>query len=352
MNVSATHMPHTALTRALLAVVALAGAFLIALPLSTGLPGKSQASADLMSAFRPAMSDQALAQGAGDLQTMAAMSGDIQNGLMPAVATQLHLTGPQLTQYLATHYPAVAKLVASSPAIQQYFSSLHTTMAAQQANFQQADQIPTGFLPPTAMTWLFIGPGAILLVIGIVGVSRPRWGRALLAAAGVLGLVVVIGLLATSMYAKTSAADTMNTAFQPVFATQNVQQGQGYVATVQAAGTEMSQKLIPDLAAAFRMTPGQFDALLTAKYPQFASGVTALPAIVSRMDAATSNIASNVDNYNQTASIPWTPGSLVTMFWLMVGPAAAVFVISTGALLTSWRRPTSFITPQPHPLAH
>lgn len=351
MTASATPVPHRTLTRAVLAVVALAGAFLIALPLATGLPGKSQASANLMNAFRPAMTNQALAQSAADMQTVAAMSAALQNGLMPAVAAQLNMSGSQLTQYLAANYPNVATLVVSGPQIQQYFTSLRATMAAQQGNFQQADQIPTGFLPPTSMVWLFVIPGSILLVIGVIGVARPRWGRILIAAAGVVGIVLVVGLLATSMYAKASAADTMNTAFQPVFTTQSVQQGQSYAATVQAAGTEVTSKLIPALTSAFHLTPAQLDALMSSTYPQFVSGVTALPGIVSRMEAATSIIAANAGNYTQTASIPWTPGSMVTMFWMLVGPAAAVILASAGALLAGWR-PASLFTSRAHPLPH
>ena len=55
------------------------------------------------------------------------------------------------------------------------------------------------------------------------------------------------------------------------------------------------------------------------------------------MDAATSLIEGNVDNYNQSASIPWAPGSMVTMVWLMMVPALLAIAFAAGGLLFAGR---------------
>src|ERR1700674_2925975 len=93
--------------RIALGAMVVIGAFLIVLPLATDLPGKSAASGSMMAAFRPQMSNVALAQGIADQQTMAAMGQQMNTAMLPALATQLHMTPDQLSAYLAANYPAV-----------------------------------------------------------------------------------------------------------------------------------------------------------------------------------------------------------------------------------------------------
>jgi hypothetical protein len=339
--------------RVALLTVAVVGAFLIILPLATGLPGKSAASGTMMAAFRPQMSTPALAQGSADEQTMSAMAQQLNAGMIPALAAQMHMTPQQLSAYLASNYPAVAKGMAEFGSILPFFASTQSTMAAQQQNFRQADQIPTGFLAPTTMSVLFIIPGALLLILGLLGLARPRYARRLLAAGGAVGLIMAIGLLAVSMYGKASAADTMTSAFKPIFATQSVQQARADVTTVQAMSTEFTQKALPGLATALHLTPAQLTGMMTQDFPAVAAGVTQMPAIVQRMETATGLIEANVDNFNQSASIPWSPGSMVTMFWFMMVPA----LLAVGFGLTAFgftRRHGALMLPtqRPHGAVH
>jgi hypothetical protein len=327
-------------TRFALGAVAVIGAFLIVIPLATGLPGKSAASGNMMSAFRPQMSDAALAQGTADQQTMAAMGQQLQTAMIPTLATQLKMTPAQLSEYLGTNFPAVGKGMADFAVIQGFFGGVQATMQAQQANFQQADAIPTGYLPPTTMTPLFIIPGAALVLIGAFGLVRPRFTRPLLAAGSVVGLLMAVGLLSVSMAGKASAADNMTTAFQPVFATQNVQQARTYTNEVQAMAVEFTQKALPGLATALQVTPAQLSATLATGFPAVANGVAQLPAIVQRMDTATGLIEANVDNYNQSASIPWSPGSMYTMFWFMMAPALLAVAVGAGGFAWTVRHGT------------
>jgi hypothetical protein len=335
---------------ALVAMVVI-GAFLIVLPLATRLPSKSAATGDMMTAFRPQMTDAALAQGAADGQTMAAMGQQLNTGMIPALAQQMKMTPDQMSAYLGTNFPAVGKGMAEFNTILPFFGNLQATMQAQQANYQQADQIPTGFLPPTSMTWLFVLPGAAFVLLGLFGLARPRLGRAMIAGAGVVGIVLVVGLLAVSMYGKASSADTMTTAFSPVFATQNVQQARADTNTVEAMSAQFTQQALPGLATALHMTPTQMSAMLTQQFPAVATGVAQLPQIVQRMETATSLIEGNVDNYNQSAAIPWSPGSMVAMFWLMMAPAVLAVVLAAGALLATAGHPTVRHAAVPRPRA-
>ena len=329
-----------AVQRIALGAMVVIGAFLIVLPLATNLPAKSAATGNMMTAFRPQMTTAALTQGSSDMQTMAAMGQQLNSAMLPALAQQMHMTPDQLSAYLATNYPAVGKGLAQFGSILPNFGNLQATMQAQQSNFQQADQIPTGFLAPTSMTWLFVLPGAALLLLGLFGLVRPRVARPMAAAAGAVGLIIVTGLLTVSMSGKASSADQLTTAFKPVFATQSVQQARADTNTVQAMATEFTQKALPGLITALHMTPTQMTAMMTQQFPAVATGVSQLPQIVQRMETATSVIEGNVDNFNQSASIPWSPGSMVTMFWFMMASALLAIVLAAGALLAPAGRGT------------
>jgi hypothetical protein len=334
----ASERSHATIRRAASAIVALVGAFLIVFPLATSLPGKSSATGDMMTAFRPAMSTQALAVAQDDQATMAAMGQQLTSQVLPALAAQMRMTPAQLSAYLASNFPSVGQGLARFDTILAHFGDLQTTMRAQQSNYRQADQIPTGFLPPTSMTWLFVVPGAVLLVLGGLGVYRPRWSGRLLAAGSAVGLGLVVGLLSVSMYAKASAADSMTAAFKPVFAAQSVQQTRADTDTVTAMSTQLAQQALPALATALGETPTQLEVTLAQRFPVVASGLAQMPQIVQRMQAATGLIEADVANYDQSASIPWSPGSMVTMFWLMMVPALLALVAGLGALaLTAGR---------------
>jgi hypothetical protein len=334
------------LTRTALAAVVAIGAFLIVLPLATSLPGKSEASGAMMSAFRPQMTDAALAQGRADQQTIAAMASQLDSSMIPALARQLRMTPAQLSAYLATNFPATGRGLAATPSMLPFFANLQNTMQAQQANFQQADQIPTGFLPPTSMTPLFVIPGSLLVVAGLFGFYRPARVRSAFAAASVVALLTVVGLLSVSMYSKASAADDMTTAFQPVFAAQSVQQARAYTDTAQAMSDEFTTATLPGIASTLHMTPAQLGGMMTQDFPAVATGVAQLPQIVQRMQTATTLIEGNVDNYHQSASIPWSPGSMVTMFWFMMLPALLALGVAFGGLAATSRRPATLVPAQ------
>ena len=340
-----------AVQRIALGAMVVIGAFLIVFPLATNLPGKSSATGDMMTAFRPQMTTTALAQGVTDGQVMAAMGQQMNTEMLPALAGQLHMTPAQLSAYLATNYPAVGKGLAEFGTILPFFGNLNATMQAQQSNFQQADQIPTSYMPPTSMSWLFIVPGGALLLLGLLGLALPRSGRRFIAASGAVGLIVVIGLFSVSMYGKATAADQMTTAFAPVFSATNVQQARADTATVTAMATQFTQQTLPGVAAALHMTPAQMNVFVAQKFPAVAAGMTQLPQIVQRMQTATALIEQNANNYAQSASIPWSPGSMISMFWFMMISALLAIVFAAGALLVTVGRGTVARVPLHRPTA-
>lgn len=342
------------LVTAVLAVVFIVGAAFVVFPLATSMPGKADSTATMMTAFRPAMTDQALAQGRSDLTSMQGMATELQSTTIPALAAQLKMTPAQLTAYLGQNFPAVAKGLTAMGTALPGFAATQSIMEAQQGNFEQADAIPMGGVSPSTVPYLFILPGILLMLVAIVGFLRSRLGRAMLAAATAVGVVMVIGLLSVSMSSKAGAADDMITAFKPVFATQAVTQARASADTFKAMGDELTTKAMPALAAALNVPPAQFQQALAATSPKVAAGLTALPAALTRMDASVSLVENQAANYREAASIPWDPGSMTFVFWAMMAPALGIVLVGgiTLLLITGRRRSVLGAAPRGRPLFH
>jgi hypothetical protein len=74
---------------------------------------------------------------------------------------------------------------------------------------------------------------------------------------------------------------------------------------------------------------------------------------VQRLETATGLIESNVDNFNQSASIPWSPGSMVAMFWFMMIPALLVVGLGVTAFGFTRRHGALLLpTPRSHGAVH
>ena len=326
-----------ALDRLLPAVVALIGVFLFAFPLAINLFGKTSSTRDLMDAMRPQMSDTALAQNSTDLATVSAMATQLQTQMLPALATQLHMTQDQLNAFLGQNLPATAQGMSALPATMDNMTSMASLMKAQQANYQQADRIPLTSVPPTTMPWLFMIPGAVLAFAGGLALLRPRYVRAALATGGIVGLALVGGLLAASLAPKAQAADDMIGAFKPVFATPAVQQLRTETNTMAAMTQEFTTTGMTQFSAALHITPAQLQQMMVSTYPAVASGVAQMPGILQRMQTTTALVESQAGNYGQAAAIPWENSSMMTLFWFMMVPAIGLVILAAAGLLTEQR---------------
>jgi hypothetical protein len=152
-----------------LVLIILAGAFWVATALVLNYPTKTQAVDHLTNSFRPAFTDAALAQSAADLRTSSTFADDFRMKAAPALAQRLHVTPEQFLTAVDRQYPAVGAGLTQLPQILGYFNSVHGTMADQQTNFHQVDAIPTKNLPNTTVTWLFLVPGILAIVLGVAG---------------------------------------------------------------------------------------------------------------------------------------------------------------------------------------
>ncbi len=150
-----------------------------------------------------------------------------------------------LNVFMGTNFPAVAAGVGALPEIVPQFTGVVGLLAEQQSNFESADAIPTGSLPASTVPWiiLLIGIGAIVVGILMLGNTKQAW----LIAVG-FGVLVVVFNLALSFLPKSSAADDMNSALNPVYTEELVAGSAQALGVVSAMGSEMQGEMLPALA--------------------------------------------------------------------------------------------------------
>ncbi|MGW1988767.1 hypothetical protein [Embleya sp. NPDC001921] len=322
-----------------LVLIALLGAALIIFPLAAGLPKKTQAVDDLTNDFRPAFTPAAIAQSRTDLVTMNEMLAQLQAETLPGLASQAGITTPALINLMGVTAPEVGKGLKELPTIMPRFNKLAGTMEAQAGNFRQADDIPTAHAPNTAVTYLYLIPGIVLLVVGAGGLlfsfvgTRVVLSTVCLALAAVVGLGMVIGVFATGVIGKTKASEKMFTAFRPTFTDAGYQQAHNDLDTLGKMAVGMKTKSIPSMAALLRKPVPQFTAELATQYPKVGKGLVETDRILAKFDALVENIGANIDTFENADSIPDKDTEVSVMPWLLFGPGLAVFLLAGSAMV-------------------
>ena len=239
-------------------LVIVVGAFWLVGAFALDYPTKTQAVDDLTGSLRPLFTDSGLAQVQADVATATDFASDFQTQAVPALAQRLGVAPDELVTTVATNYPAVGAGLQQLPEILRYFDGVQRTMAAQQANFAQADAIPTQDLPNTTVHWLFVALGVSAIALGTVGLATR--GRVLPSVTAGLGVAVVATTLLLSVPAKTTAVDDLTAAFRPVFSEQGAAQARGYLGTLEAMQQQLTTEALPGVAAMLRITPEELGA--------------------------------------------------------------------------------------------
>ncbi len=138
------------------------GALLLTVPFALSLPTKA-ANADQMNAnLKPVYTQALITQAGGALTTMGTMGTEMSGTMMPALASQLGMTGDQLQTFLGDNFPATAAALQNMPASMERFHGLVGTFDANLANYEPLK--PVSFAP---IIWTVIVGGALMFVVGI-----------------------------------------------------------------------------------------------------------------------------------------------------------------------------------------
>ncbi|WP_436789528.1 hypothetical protein [Yinghuangia sp. YIM S10712] len=327
-----------------LALVLLLGVGLIVFPLADGLPEKTQGVDNVQDTFRDAMSEEGIKTSRDDLVTMELMLQQLQAETLPDLAAARGVSPDQLKLLLGARFPSVGKGLSEVGTIMPRFEETVGVMEQQGSNFREADEIPTAHVPNTAVTYLFLVPGILLVVVGGVGLFFSIRGRRsaiptiALATAAAIGAVLVVGTFATDQIGKTKAAEKMFDAFRPTFTEERYQQMRADMNTLEAFATQMQGETIPFLATAAGVSTEQYTAKLSADYPAVGKGLPQTQRILARFDGLIEDIGSNVESFKHADSIPSADTPVSQVPWYLLIPGIGLIVVAGAALLAPGRR--------------
>ena len=289
-------------------LVMLIGAGLIALTLISNLFAVGPAFENLITAFRPALTQTAIDTARGDIAGLSAVQAEFTTKLVPALSQQLKMTPTQFNGFVSQKFPAVAAGMNALPTVVPTFKGLINTLDKQRPLFASADAIPTKSLPATTVPWALFGAGLIIFLIGLLMLRKPKAGGA---TAVVVGLLLVVAPIALSLPTKASNADQLNANLKPVYTQALVTNATGALATIGAMGNEMQTKMLPALATQLKMTPQALQTFLGNNFPATAKALQTMPASMGRFNGLVKMFDKNLSNYNTLkpvglAKIIWT----------------------------------------------
>ncbi len=275
-------------------LVMLVGAGLVATTLITNLFAVGPAFENLITDFRPALTQQSIDTARADIAGMAAVPTEFSTKLAPALSQQLKMTPEQFSGFVSQQFPAVAAGLGALPTAVPTFDGLINTLDQQRPLFESADAIPTTSLPATTVPWALLGAGILLFLIGLAMLRSPKAGGA---AALVVGLLLLVAPMVLSLPGKAADADQLNANLKPIYTQALVDNAKGGLGTIGAMGTEMQTKMLPALGTQLKMSPEQLQAFLGSNFPATANALQTMPASMERFNGLVKVFDENLGNY-------------------------------------------------------
>lgn len=275
-------------------LVMLVGAGLVATTLISNLFAVGPAFENLITDFRPALTQSSIDTAHKDIAGLSAVQQEFSTKLAPALSQQLKMTPEQFNGFVSAKFPAVAAGMGALPTAVPTFNGLINTLDKQRPLFASADAIPTDSLPATTVPWGMLGAGILVFLIGLAMLRSPKAGGA---AALVVGLLLVVLSLALSLPGKAADADQLNANLKPVYTQALVKNASGALGTIGAMGTEMKTTMLPALATQLKMSPEQLQTFLGANFPATAQALQTMPASMERFNGLVKVFDNNLSNY-------------------------------------------------------
>jgi hypothetical protein len=309
--------------RRLLGVVAtvLGAGLLIGMVAMGSLP-RAVRGQDVIDAARPEAHGDGLRALRNDADVVTETTAQTFDVAFPALASALGMSDAQFQRLLETRYPTVAAAVANRAQLLRAIDGVATNLEAHEDDFDAADSLPTSWLPLWAIP-LGLGLAAVGLVAG--GVALLRSSRRLgTVVTGVVAAHLVVLPLVTRMPQKSAQAEDLLGSLKVAEA--DIARTRNQFDTVQAAVDEISERLLPDAAAALGVDPAD----LVAELQRTVFGGEDTTA---RLAPALANIDGDVrfreqfgDDIRDVRQLP-----LSAMAWSLVGLGSLLVVLAVGA---------------------
>jgi hypothetical protein len=314
------------LSKVAAALIMLVGAGLVAMTLISNLFAVGPAFENLISDFRPALTQTSIDTARNDIAGLSAVQTEFSTKLAPALSQQLKMTPEQFNGFVSQKFPAVAAGMGALPTAVPTFNGLINTLDKQRPLFASADAIPTESLPATTVPWALLGAGILVFLVGLATLRSPKAGGA---TAVVVGLLLVVLPVALSLPGKAGDADQLNANLKPVYTKALVTNATGALGTIGAMGKEMQTSMLPALAVQLKMSPTELQTFLGTNFPATAKALQTMPASMERFNGLVKVFDKNLANYDTLK-----PVGLARLIFLMMLAGGLVAVLGAVAIVT------------------
>jgi hypothetical protein len=320
--------------RRVVAVLAiLVGIGLIAEPFALKLFPRAAAGQRVTDRFRPAMSRPGLDALQANFATVGAFTKELTDGAVPYFARRLHMAQAQFNSYVRSSFPAVATGIKEIPAAAAFVGPVIPKLVAAHDEFVSVDALPGLGLPITAIPWLLIGLGAVLVGIAALALARPAAGVLAPAALLVIGLGMVVVPFAFSLPSKADDAANIATLGRVALSQQAATKALAATKVIDATVTQTRDKMLPALARRLRLPVTSFDAIVQRSFPAVERGLRQWPSIRPGAYHLTQIQGASVADNRQMNDTPFR-----ALPWLIVVPGVLLALLA-GAALAGERKP-------------
>lgn len=175
------------------------------------------------------------------------------------------------------------------------------------------------------------GHGASAARIGAIAAVR-RAGGAIVVVAGI---VVLVALVSTRMFARAPLLADLNDDLRPVMTDQSIATLRADLDGLEAATAEFAGTVVPTVAGALGQTPAELNVFLGENFPAVVAGVEALPATVEQFRGLVDLLDAEQGRFASLDSIPADGVTPETVPWAIL--AVGLLMVGFGGWLATRR---------------
>jgi len=146
-----------------------------------------------------------------------------------------------------------------------------------------------------------------------------------------IGSSFVVATFATRLFTVAPAFERMTTSFRPQMKTESIQALRRDLAGLTAVQKEFTQKAVPALATALKLTPAQLNGMLQKQFPAVAAGMAAVPQIGTQFGSVLATLQNEQARFAKADAIPTSSRPATTVPWLLL--VAGIVTVGVGIVV-------------------
>ena len=147
----------------------------------------------------------------------------------------------------------------------------------------------------------------------------------------VVGVVFLGSVIVNDLFSVGPAFDRLSDGFRPIMASEPIATLQQDLAGLQAVSEEFATTGVPMISQALGMTPEEFGPFMTQQFPEVATGLEQLPAVVESFQGVVATLEAEQERFEKADAIPTSSLPATTVPWGLT--IAGVAFLAIGVLI-------------------